>query len=498
MKLSPITVPYRAIQRASSVLVLAAIAIGSDMSGMMGGSAAVVGLAAAAVLATTAYELAYYRRFEYHLAEDTLDIRSGVFARRERELPYRRIQNVDVTRNAVARLLGIAAVDLETAGGSRTEGSIRYVSTLEADRLRAEIRARKRGADGRTTPPGSEGADDEEELYAITPAELGLVGALSFDARVVGALTLLGPGSVPFLSGGGFDPVSVVLAMGGVLVAGLLLGAWALGIAVAVVNYYGFRLTRTEDELRYERGLFRRYSGSIPLSKVQAVRIGDNPLKRRFGYATLSVETAGYAPGSGRDRGSQVAVPIARRARIDALSAEIEPVREVAFERPPARVRRRYTVRYLIVVGALVAAAFAVDRVTGIGLPWYAPAGLAVLTPAAAHLAWRHRGYWLGPDHVVTRNGFWSRSTTVVPHYRIQTVIDSRTVFQRRYGVATVVVDTAGSYSLVGQTAAAVDLEVGDAVALREALADRLQASLAGRRGRPGALEPPGASRRGP
>jgi len=66
---------------------------------------------------------------------------------------------------------------------------------------------------------------------------------------------------------------------------------------VAFSNYYGFRLSRAGDELRYERGLFRRYSGSIPTEKVQALRIADNPAaKRALGYASLSIETAGYAP----------------------------------------------------------------------------------------------------------------------------------------------------------------------------------------------------------
>jgi len=71
---------------------------------------------------------------------------------------------------------------------------------------------------------------------------------------------------------------------------------------VAFSNYYGFRLSRAGDELRYERGLFRRYSGSIPTEKVQALRIADNPAKRALGYASLSIETAGYAPGQGGEQ----------------------------------------------------------------------------------------------------------------------------------------------------------------------------------------------------
>lgn len=476
MRLSPLTVPYRALQRSSSVLLLAFFATQADAMGRFGSTLLVWALAGLAVLAVAAYELARYQRFEYELTEDTLDIRSGVVGRRERELPYRRIQNVDVTRNAVQRLLGIAAVGLETAGGDQTEGSIRYVPRAVAERLQREIQQRKRTGDAATT----EEDDHETELYAITPRELTLVGALSFDPRVLGLLTLVGPGSLPFLPGGLRDPLALALSMVLILAAGLLAASWLFGVAIAVVNYYGFRLSRAGDELRYERGLVRRFEGTIPLEKVQTISITDNPLQRAFGYASLTVETAGYAGGS-NGSGSQVAVPIATRERVRAIAEEIEPVGDVAFDRPPRRVRRRYGIRYLLGLAALIAAVALAARFAGLPIQWEWLGVLVVFVPPAAHLTWVHRGYAITPDHVVTRNGFWRRRTAIVPHFRVQTVIDSRSVFQRRWGVASVLVDTAGSSSLVGATAAAVDIEIPDAVELRDTLGQRLQSAMATR-----------------
>jgi len=104
--------------------------------------------------------------------------------------------------------------------------------------------------------------------------------------------------------------------------------------------------------------------------------------------------------------------------------------------------------------------------------------------PPAAHLKWKHRGYWLGEDHLLTRNGFWSRTVTVVPYYRIQNVIDARTIFQRRWDVATIIADTAGSSSIAGNDAAAVDFATDEAVDLRETLRERLRVAVAKHRDR--------------
>ncbi|MFC7173835.1 PH domain-containing protein [Haloplanus litoreus] len=89
----------------------------------------------------------------------------------------------------------------------------------------------------------------------------------------------------------------------------------------------------------------------------------------------------------------------------------------------------------------------------------------------------------MGENHVVTRNGVLRRRIKVVPYYRIQTVIDTQTVFQRRWGVATVTADTAGSLSIVGHDAAAVDVDESTAERLRTTLDTRLRESLAARRG---------------
>jgi len=496
VKLAVKAVPYRALQKTTTLLI-SAVFIASIGVGVPVGPPQFLAVAVGSFLLSLGYEVAYYRRFEYALTDDTLDIRSGVFNRREREIPYGRVQNVDISRNIFQRLVGLSKLDIETAGGGSTEASLRYVTAFEANRLQLDIRRYKRGESPESHAEGAVGVDDtaidrdravddEELLFEIAPSELALAGILSFDPRVPGALIALFTGSVPFIS-----PIIPVdgppLIVFGLLVVLFAVGivlAWVVGAISAIVNYWGFRLTRSEGELRYERGLLQRYSGTIPLDKIQAITITDNPLKRRAGYATLVVETAGYAPGQTDGRGSEAAVPIGSRDRVDRLADEISTIEEPTFDRPPKRIRRRYLVRYLLAIAGLTGLLYAGLTVFDLAdaMPWYLPAVAALGTPIAAHYKWLHRGYWLGEDHLVTRNGFWSRETKQVAYYRIQTVIESRTIFQRRWSVATVIADTAGSLSILGTGAAAVDIDHQDATRLRETLTERLRTALAERR----------------
>jgi putative membrane protein len=480
MRLSPLSVPYGAVMTAARlgwILVIATFG-----STQMPGAGPLVALAVVAGVLTLAglYQFARWQRFEYELTGDTLDIESGVFSRRTREIPLGRVQNVDTSRNAVQRALGIAAVTVETAGGSDVEAELRYVTEAEAERLRAEVgRLKRRAEDERDG--GALAADDPEEaeLFAMSTRELALLGVVSVDLRLLSLFSAVIPIVAPSLTRQATDPLFSLAVAAPLLAGGIVLAAVLASAAFSVGNFYGFRLSRAGDELRYERGLLNRYTGTVPLSKVQSVVLSENVLARRIGYASLTVETAGYAPG---DSGAESAVPLARRSRVVALAREVEPFGEVTFERPPARARTRYGIRYALVGLLLTGIAYGVHRFSGFSFAWYLVLGLVLLAPLGAHLKWRNLGFAVLADHVVLRSGFWSRETTVVPYYRVQTVVETESVFQRRRDLATVVVDTAGSRGLTSGDPKALDIEADRAAELRETVADRLQDSLHARR----------------
>jgi putative membrane protein len=484
-RLHPLSVPYRIAERGLGLVVFAVFVGPPAFRALAGTVGATVAVALAGLIAVgvVGYAVAAYRRFEYELTADTFDIRSGVFARRDREIPLHRIQNVDISQNVVQRALGIAAVRLETAGASGAEAHLKFVGRGRADALQRAISRLSRAEDGE---PADEA--ETESLFEISDRELGVLALVSADIQLV---------SILFVVGSVFLPALGTLAHSGWLVGldrglgGLfgplvtLVGIVVLGLAYGLINatlYYGFKLSRGPEELRYERGLVQRFSGTIPLSKVQSLTITENVLARALGYASLDIETAGQSGGEGNQGGSQSAVPIAQRDRVIELANSIEPVGDLTFERPPKRARQRYAVRYAGALTVLAGLGFLLQTAISISLSWWAPLVALPLVPLGAHLKWKHRGYHVGEDHVVTRNGFWVQRLKVVPYYRVQTVLSSETVFQRRRRLGTVTIDTAGARSLVGDDAKAVDVDAETTQRLREQVADALYDSLWRRR----------------
>lgn len=524
MRLHPLSAVAHALRR--GVVTAGGVFFLSGALGVVlpdGSGDAVTLLVPLAFLLAAGYQVAYYYRFEYDLTADTLDIASGVVGRKEREIPYRRVQNVDLTESVFHRLFGVAVVRVETAGGSETEATLDFVSAGEARRLQREIRERRaavRGERERTTEPEAESAGETSKAGEVTEAtepavepetgqtdagpdrifrlgegELLVLSVASFRRTGVFLLAIGFPlvrdallGVVARVTGVEVDLATLTQTPDLLFVTGLVAvvlgaaGSWAVSAALTFTEYYGFTLGRQGEDLVYDRGLLQRYSGSIPTDKVQTLTITENVLMRALGYAGLTVETAGYSPGQGGQDGSQAAVPLARHERTLALARDIEPFGDVSFTRPPRAARRRYAARYLLAVLAVTAVFAAVARIVGNFSLWVTPLALVPVVPVAAHYKWKHRGYHAGEAYFATRTGFWRRRTRIVPYYRLQTVVRARTVFQRRLGLAHLTADTATS-SGAGGTATAYDIDAADARRLFGAARERLQASLGVRPG---------------
>ncbi|MCU4740489.1 PH domain-containing protein [Halobacteria archaeon AArc-m2/3/4] len=490
-------------------------------------------LAPIGLVAGVAYGLTYYYRFEYALTQDTFDLSSGVFSRRSREIPFRRIQNVDVRQGLVQQLLGVAVVTIETAGGGDTEAQLNFVSEDEANRLQREIRRLTAAANGERSATEAETAssdeDEDEEatsnetadletaatperhsdpgvsederheqpvdhgeptrLFELSSRELGLYSFTSFSFAAVGGVLFLllfandaifgllismaeplgGPANLDSASPLEYGVFGIIS-----LVNGLAL-TYLFSVVYTFLGYYGFQVGRAGEDLVYERGLLQRYSGSIPLEKVQSLTVSDNPLQRQIGYAGLWIETAGYGPDSGG--GSQSAIPLARKRRVYGFAERLSGLERPSFRRPTTVARRRYLGRYSIIAGVVVAGAFGLSLVTAVE-NWWLAAVVFLAVPPAAHLRWVNLGYYVGEDNLVIRSGFWKRRTTVVPYYRLQTVSTRRSIFQRRLGLASLVVDTASSRTFFWATPTIYDLEYEVAREINETTRQRLQSAL--------------------
>ncbi|MEO1064847.1 MAG: PH domain-containing protein [Actinomycetota bacterium] len=123
---------------AALVVVVAALLVGAqvDRPGIVAAVAAAVVMALALTAAVWVAEL---RRLGYQIREHDLSLRSGVVKHKVETLPFARVQHVNVSRGPVERALGLATLDVSSAG---PDLSIPGLAEDEANRIKALVTER--------------------------------------------------------------------------------------------------------------------------------------------------------------------------------------------------------------------------------------------------------------------------------------------------------------------------------------------------------------------
>jgi putative membrane protein len=438
----------------------------------------------------------------YRFDDRELVIRTGLIFRNVRHIPYARIQNIDAVQNILHRLLHVAEVRIETGGGSEVEAKMQVLPLAAFEEMRTHVFAQAQpavpvaGTEERTSP--QESARREDVLLRLPVSELVLNGLIqNRGAIVVGAMfglavelgmmdrlmdRVFGDTDsdrgvlrqlLRSLAGQAVPPVGQLLMALGVLTL-LLVALRVLSVVWTLTRLYGFTLTRIGEDLRTEFGLFTRVKATIPLRRIQTLTIHENPLHRLCGRVSIAVDTAGAAPedADGSFGGESIA-PILRSGDVPAFLREILPgidIGAVDWQAPHPRAFRRMFVKGLI-WALLLSAAFVLMLkwwtlvlfvVTGAWVFWY------------ARLSVRHLRWGMAGDAVLLRRGWLWRRMSLARVTKVQVVAMHESPFDRRHGMASVAVDTAGG----GSDSNRVDIPyLGRQVA--EGLAETLTAGAA-------------------
>ena len=383
-----------------------------------------------------------WRATTYLVTGNSFRLKRGVFQKSERTIPLDHVQSVDTVQGVIQRAFGVFEVRIETAGGGASEpdASLSALDRTAAQTLRREIQGSQTERVEQTEGP--------RVLRRLSTGDLLIAGATSGQIGV--AFSLLAVGSQffdDFLSDAFVRRLIETLAPNWLMVllifvpVGLLL-AWFLAIAGTVLAYSGFTLSRDGDFLYIKRGLLERREATIPLSRIQAIRVTEGVLRQPFGLAAVRVESAGY----GEDAGvSTMLFPLLPHEEVRELLAVATPEFAVspALQRLPRRALRRYVFRAMVgylLLALVVAVAWLVVFGAFLGLLAF------LLVPPSAVYGWlsfRDSGWAFEEDRLVVRYRSLGRKTAIAPRRRLQSREVARSPFQRRVRLATFLAEVA-------------------------------------------------------
>lgn len=321
--------------------------------------------------------------FKFRIADDRLLIRKGFIKKTALDLPYERVQGINVERSLVDRVIGLVSVTLDTAGSFQAEGKLPSIRTEVADHLRASVAALRPGLEddvlegdtGEARASAVEGLPTDVDADAVAaagtgtsaaararrpaqphwgrvllrlgPADMVRIGVANrnfiFVAAMVGILAdLLQPGDFldPLLealaagvdsAAGAFSGLGALaqLVVVVVLIVGALAAALILTVAAAFLRHHAFTLWHDGRTFRSRAGLLTQREVVVEAPKIQQLSVSQDLVLRWFGRfrlralpAAAVVAQGGQSPG-GLNVADVLDVPLLDGRRAEELRARV-------------------------------------------------------------------------------------------------------------------------------------------------------------------------------
>lgn len=343
-----------------------------------------------------AYSFIAWRFTGYQVVGRELRIHEGVVSRRVRTVPLERLQAIEVIQPFQARLFGLAELKLDVAGAEKSEAPLAFLPLQQARELRENLLSLSH-----PERPRAQEERPEQELFRVDNNDVVFSQFLTPPVMFTPLAILYVIGQLVFNQEFGFFALaSMFSALFATLIAPIM----------RMLNFWRFRLARTDDaKLRIRHGLLTARSQTVPVQRVQALTVTWPRLWRAKGWLRISLAVAGQgaatSEGGGQKAETDRLLPVATLDQALSVMPHVMPGVDLTAlpmtNVPPAA-------RWLAPLRARVLAAGLTDRV------------------------------------FASVDGLLTRTLTIVPYERIQSVRLSQGPWQRRLGLATLHADVAG------------------------------------------------------
>ena len=407
-----------------------------------------------------------YRKFKFSIQEDAFHLDQGVIKLSHFEIPFERIQNINLQQNFLQQLLNVVGFEIETAGQGTAEIKIKALDKDFAQSLKDKLIKEKelRGDDELQILEDDSASDSKIDKYSTRSEEPSLLFKLNFITLLkVGISSNLFKGVgllLAFLAYGyNFardfltqiydlnleedfkNRIPETLTFISILIFGVIFIGFFITVMTTVLKYYDLKITKNQENFEVEYGLFKRINKVIKKVKTQIFEIRTNPIKKLFKIKNIYVSQAASNQLSEKQKIGIVGVS---KPNLDMLFRSLfnvdlsEQVYNVC--RSQARLFFRYFYQSLgiIIILSLLAYAFYFNWVSGIGIFL-----LLFIFIFLSILKVKKSSIGINPTFINVRNGSIETIHKLIEIHKLQSVKLRRNIFQQYNGHADLILETA-------------------------------------------------------
>ncbi len=409
--------------------------------------------------------------FSYLIHNESVQVREGVFSKKQLNLPFHRIQNVNFEHPFYFRPLGLVTVKIDGAGSASEEVFLAALKLEQGEQIREQIhrhnRLAKSVANSAAEVFSESGLNEEVStpkwklmltrslpdlvLHGLTNNRawiiLGALGAVYGQAadNINTYIASLGLDFGGFVSDQGAIAL-VLLGFGAIMMAIMIVAG--LSVLGSIFSYYNYELHTSDDAFMVRRGLLTHHEINMKKSRIQAVRVRRDWLDMVLGRMNVVFEQISYGPrqavGMGSDK--QILVPSVETFHADQLTDEaLSAERLEALEFTP--ISHRYFKKLAVITTVCyVTMSIVFSTLMPLGFVW----SLGLLPILTIHvfllyMSYKRWGLAITDGLLVVRKGVLGVDHILIPTFKIQEVERGRTPLMKRHELSSISITVASS-----------------------------------------------------
>ncbi|MCW4467962.1 PH domain-containing protein [Flavobacterium sp. MFBS3-15] len=257
-----------------------------------------------------------YLNFTFYLDEENQEfiVKDGIINKSRLAIPLDKIQQVNINQSLVQRLIGVHALEVDTAGTGKQEVSIKAIPHDLAIALKARLHTGsvlKRDFTEETQM--HDAVDKRQSFIEISLLSLLKAGVTSNYARTFALLLAFvittSQHIDEFLEYSGYDfsvdeyiTAEMVLKFLTFIIVGVMALILVVNLARTIIKFFGYRITKQDGSLLLSYGLINTKSTILKPEKVQIVRVTRNFFQKKLNIRDLHIRQASNMEASAKEQ----------------------------------------------------------------------------------------------------------------------------------------------------------------------------------------------------
>lgn len=403
------------------------------------------------------YSYKSYLNFKFHIKEGRFFLRHGVFKFTETDIPFDRIQNININQNLIQQMLNVVGFEIETAGQGSAEIKIKALSREDAAALK-QILLENKAEEVETESDVSEQKKlssakvSSEKVFKLDPGRLLKVGLSAnylkgFGLVFVFIMTLFQYVEDIFsnffninVSDAYADKVNPGLGFFTALFVLIILASFLVTVVNTIIRYFELKITKIKNDFEVEYGLFKRVNQVIKKSKTQVFELETNPLKDMFKIKSVFISQASSEELNDKKKVGLVGLSIDEVEILFKSLFDLDYNQDFIISRSSMKLMFRLVSSYLLICTAIgIGMFYWMGKIVVVIIPLL----IAVLLVFVAFKKVKKSYVGVNENLVFIHSGSIHTNKKYIATHKVQSLALKRNVFQQRNQHADLIVYTA-------------------------------------------------------